>query len=196
MILFGIWLSFLLVSGVRWRHLLAALLIFALIAAAAWIYFLKDYQKNAFSAYFFPSAIRWESITTLFNQKSPSVRRGFSARDSDRGHEAQLGFLPEAQTDFIFAAFVEEWGMLGGLLVVGAFLLLIARIVGIGFKSVNNFGAFACLGNGRDVRFAFLFNVGSNLGFFSGRRRAVSVFQLRRVKFFDERPAYRYHSAD
>ena len=94
MILFGIWLSFLLVSGVRWRHLLAALLIFALIAAVAWIYFLKDYQKTAFSACFFPSAIRWESITTLFNQKSPSVRRGFSVRDSDRGRRRNSAFCP------------------------------------------------------------------------------------------------------
>ena len=166
MILFGIWLSFLLVSGVRWRHLLAALLIFALIAAVAWIYFLKDYQKDRILGLFFPERDPLGINYNVIQSKIAIGSAGFFGKGFGQGTQAQLGFLPEAQADFIFAAFVEEWGMLGGLLVVGAFLLLIARIVGIGFKSANNFGAFACLGTAAMFVLHFLFNVGSNLGFF------------------------------
>ncbi|MBI5147769.1 MAG: rod shape-determining protein RodA [Parcubacteria group bacterium] len=166
MILFGIWFSFLLVSGVRWRHLLVALLIFALIAAAAWIYFLKDYQKERILGLFFPERDPLGINYNVIQSKIAIGSAGFFGKGFGQGTQAQLGFLPEAQTDFIFAAFVEEWGLFGGILIIGAFLLLIARVVGVGFESANNFGAFVCLGTAAMFVLHFLFNIGSNLGFF------------------------------
>jgi len=72
--------------------------------------------------------------------------------------------LPEAQTDFIFAAFVEEWGLLAGLVVVAAFAFIILEISRIGLIAENNFSRFICLGAAILLIIQFIFNIGSNLG--------------------------------
>ena len=76
----------------------------------------------------------------------------------------RLGFLPEAQTDFIVSAFIEEWGIVSGVLVVIAFIGVLARIVQIGMTSDNNFSRLFCLGTVMMFLLHFLFNTGSALG--------------------------------
>ena len=89
---------------------------------------------------------------------------GFFGKGFGQGTQSQLGFLPEAQTDFIFAAFIEEWGLFLGFLLVVIFAFLILRIVKIGLNAENNFSRFICLGTVILFIAQFIFNVGSNLG--------------------------------
>lgn len=90
---------------------------------------------------------------------------GFLGKGFGQGTQSQLGFLPEKQTDFIFSAIVEEWGLLGGSLVLIIFAYMVFRIIGIGFKSQNNFGRLVCLGTAILFISQFALNVGSNIGF-------------------------------
>lgn len=81
-----------------------------------------------------------------------------------KGSQVQYGFLPEPQTDFIFANLVEEMGIIGFLIVLCLFLILIWRIVKIAVSSNNNFFRFYASGLAIFLISQFFINIGMNLG--------------------------------
>ena len=164
LILFGLWFGYLLISGLPWRYIFAAFLIFSLLGAFMWTGFLKEYQKDRILGLFNPErdplGINYSSIQAKIAVGSAGIwGKGFG-----QGTQVQMGFLPESQTDFIFAALIEEWGLLGGFLVVIAFLVIFYRIMRIGVNSENNFNKLICIGAMMMFLFHFILNVGSNLG--------------------------------
>ena len=164
LILFGIWLGFLLVSGVQWRHLAIGLFLFLVIAALAWGYFLKDYQKERIIGLFNPEYDPLGVNYSVIQSKIAIGSAGFLGKGFGQGTQVQLGFLPEAETDFVLAAFIEEWGLLGGFLIIAAFSFLMLRIIRIGLISENNFSRFVCLGAVIMFLLQFILNVGSSIG--------------------------------
>ena len=83
-----------------------------------------------------------------------------------QGTQVQLGFLPEAQTDFIFAAVAQEGGMFAIAIMLAAFVWMILRLLKMGYLLDNNFGKLVCVGTAVFFMTQSLFNVGSNLGLF------------------------------
>lgn len=164
-ILFAIWFGFLLVSGIRWSHLAAALVIFAIGGVFAWNNFLADYQKERVIGLFYPERDPLGINYSVIQSKIAVGSAGFFGKGFGQGTQVQLGFLPEAQADFILAAFIEEWGLFGGLLVMAAFFILVARLIRIGLASPNNFSKLICLGFVIMLAAHFVLNSGSNLGF-------------------------------
>lgn len=164
LILFGLWAGFLLLSGLRFRHLLFGTIIFSLLGFWAWQNFLADYQKERIIGAFRPGYDPLGVNYSVIQSKIAIGSAGFWGKGYGRGSQAQLGFLPEATTDFIFAAFVEEWGFAGGFLIIAAFMLLTLRLTQIGLQSRHNFGAFVALGTALLFLLHFILNVGFNLG--------------------------------
>ncbi len=164
LILFCLWFGFLLASGIKYRHLIIALIIFSILGIIAWQGVLKDYQKERVLGFFFPERDPLGINYSVIQSKIAIGSAGLFGKGFQQGAQAQLGFLPEAQTDFIFAAFVEEWGLLMGLIIILVFASLILGIVKIGFTADNNFGRFVCLGTAILLIVQFIFNIGSNLG--------------------------------
>ncbi|MEK7635565.1 MAG: FtsW/RodA/SpoVE family cell cycle protein [Patescibacteria group bacterium] len=164
LILFSIWFGFLLVSGIKWSHILVSFLIFAVVGVFMWTSVLKDYQKERILGVFFPNQDTLGINYNVIQSKIAIGSAGFFGKGFNQGTQVQLGFLPEAQTDFIFAAVVEEFGILIGLIIVLAFGYLIFRIIIIGMHSDNNFGKFVCLGSTMFLMVQFVLNIGSNLG--------------------------------
>ena len=164
LILFFIWFGFLLVSGIKYRHLIIALIIFAILGIIIWQSVLKDYQKERILGFFFPGRDPLGINYSVIQSKISIGSAGFFGKGFKQGTQAQLGFLPAAQTDFIFAALIEEWGLVGGFLLISAFVVLILRIIKIGLNADNNFNRFICLGTAILFIVQFVFNVGSNLG--------------------------------
>lgn len=83
------------------------------------------------------------------------------------GSVQKLLFLPEAHTDFIFAVICEELGVLGGLVVGMAFMMLVMVIFKIGMTAErlkHAFGAYLCYGVALMIGLQFLINIGVNLG--------------------------------
>ena len=62
------------------------------------------------------------------------------------GTQGQLNFLPEKQTDFIFTTFVEEWGMVGALVLLGLFALVLLWGFSIALRCQHHFGRLIALG--------------------------------------------------
>ena len=73
-------------------------------------------------------------------------------------------FLPEAETDFIFAAFAEEWGFAGNILLLSIFLILLLRILKIGKQAENNFAKLFILGFATLIFSQLLVHIGVNTG--------------------------------
>jgi len=163
-VLFAIWFGFLLVSGIRLKHLIVSLLIFAVIVATMWLSVLKPYQKERVMGVFFPARDVLGINYNVIQSKIAIGSAGFFGKGFGQGTQVQLGFLPEAQTDFIFAALTEEFGLIAGFLAIAAFVVLVLRIIKIGLDSDVNFNRFVCLGAAILFITQFSLNIGSNLG--------------------------------
>jgi len=164
LVLFCVWFGFLLVSGIKYRHLIVAVIIFSILGGAIWSSVLENYQKDRIIGFIFSEMDPLGVNYNVIQAKIAIGSAGLFGKGFGQGSQAQLGFLPEASTDFIFAAFVEEWGILAGLLLIFVFAFLILRIIRIGLDADNNFGRFICLGAVILFVVQFVFNIGSNLG--------------------------------
>ncbi len=79
----------------------------------------------------------------------------------------KLFYLPEAHTDFLFAVLAEELGLLGELLVIGLFVLFIARVFSIGRRAQHldkPFSAYLAYGLGLSIGLQAMINIGVNSG--------------------------------
>ncbi len=164
LLLFLIWFGFILISGIPWSRLGIIILIFAILGSVMWMGFLKDYQKERVVGLFFPNKDVLGVNYNVIQSKIAIGSAGFFGKGFKQGTQVQLGFLPEAQTDFIFAAVIEEWGFIAGLLMLGAFVFIILKIAKIGSEEKNNFNRFICLGTAIFFCANFIFNTGSNIG--------------------------------
>lgn len=80
------------------------------------------------------------------------------------GHSTQRNFLPHPYSDFIFAIIVEEYGIVGGLIVIGCFIVLIFRCLKIVVESQRSFGALAVLGIAFSTSFQAFVHMGVSVG--------------------------------
>jgi cell division protein FtsW len=79
----------------------------------------------------------------------------------------KLFYLPEAHTDFVFAVFAEEFGLLGTLVLIALFLALLWRIFMLGIRAANVerfFEAYLAIGIGAWIGLQTFINVGVNMG--------------------------------
>lgn len=164
LILGGVWFGYLLISGIKWKHLFAGVLLGAVGLIVMWNFGLKDYQKERIVGLFNPENDPLGINYSVIQAKIAIGSAGFLGKGFGQGTQTQLGFLPEAQTDFIFAAFTEEWGLIGAAMVLAAFFLVLFQIMRIGLSADNNFFKLICLGAAIYFLLHFVVNVGSNVG--------------------------------
>lgn len=146
LIIFSLWLGILIISGIKIRHFLILCLAVILISGLGWSFLLKDYQKQRIMSFTNP---RLEPLGIGWSQQQSKIAIGSGGiwgKGLGKGSQVQYGFLPEPQTDFIFANLVEEMGIIGFLIVLCLFLILIWRIVKIAVSSNNNFFRFYASG--------------------------------------------------
>ena len=163
-VLFSIWIAFLLMSGINTRRFLWGILIFAFGVLLLWTFALKPYQKDRITAFLFPQRDPLGVNYNVIQSKIAIGSAGFFGKGFKGGTQTQLNFLPESETDFIFAAFVEEWGLLGGVSVIVAYFIIIWRFASIGLRVGDNYSKFLTLGAATVFLVHLFINVGSNLG--------------------------------
>ncbi len=166
LILFSIWFGFLVFSGLPFRYILASFAIFGVIGLGAWNFVLKDYQKDRIVAVFNPEKDPLGINYNVIQSKNAIGSGGLLGKGYGQGEVVQLGFLPSAPTDFIFSALVEEWGFLGGMMVIITYSILVIKIAFIGMKTSGNFYKFICLGTAIFLVCQFMVNIGSAIGLF------------------------------
>lgn len=164
-VIFSIWAGLVLFSGLPVKRVLVLLLSSILIFVILWSFVLKDYQKDRIISVFNPRLDPLGISYSVIQSKIAIGSGGILGKGFREGSQTQLGFLPEAQTDFIFAAIAEEGGLFAIFFLFLAFLLMLFRIIKIGAVSENNMLKFICLGSAVLFFVQFVLNVGSNIGF-------------------------------
>ncbi len=146
MIFSALWLGMMLVSGISKKHL-AALGLIALVAAAGlWFGGLKPYQRERIISFVNPASDIHGAGYNAYQAKVAVGSGELFGKGIGYGTQSKLRFLPEYQTDFIFAAFAEEWGFVGVILLLALYALLFARLIQIAQSAATNFDAFFTLG--------------------------------------------------
>lgn len=163
-ILFGIWILFVVLSGLPARKIALGACMFVVLGAVMWASFLKPYQRERIIGVFYPERDSLGINYSVIQSKIAIGSGGFFGKGYGQGTQTQLGFLSEPANDFILAAVVEEWGLLGGAVVIGAFVALVFQILKIGYNAERNFEKFICLGAAAIFCLQFVLNAGSTVG--------------------------------
>ena len=186
-IFFAIWFGFLLLSGLPLKRLVVAIAVFAIAAGFLWAYVLKDYHRARIIGFLAPQTNVLGVNYSLVQSKIAIGSAGWLGTGWGQGTQAQLGFLSEPTEDFIFAAFTEEWGMLGAAVLIVAFVAFIFAILAVGMRAQENFEKFICLGVAIMFGTQFLLNAGSVTGLTPVVGVDVPVHVVRRVEHDCER---------
>lgn len=163
-ILFAIWFGMVLVSGISLKHLFAVVGLGVITLGLLWTFGFHDYQKQRILTFLNPlSDIRGAGYNAY--QSTVAVGSGqLFGKGIGYGTQSKLRFLPEYETDFVFAAFAEEWGFVGVLILCGVFGLLITRLLQSATKGASNFETLFTLGVAIYFMSHFLVHVGINIG--------------------------------
>jgi len=164
LILVALWLVVLLISGIRLKTFSIIILVLLIFLALGWSVILKDYQKERIASFILPQSEPLGAGWSRTQAKIAIGAGGLWGRGFMHGSQTQYGFLPESQTDFIFSAIAEEFGLLGVSVVFLLFLIIIWRTVKISIKSQTNFPRLFTVGFVILLFSQIFIHIGMNLG--------------------------------
>jgi rod shape determining protein RodA len=159
-----------LLAGLRLRVIIAFAALLPAIAWAGW-HFLHDYQRKRVLTFLNPENDPLGAGYHIIQSQIAIGSGGVFGKGYMSGSQAQLEFLPERSTDFIFAVIGEEFGLLGLLLLLGLYLLVIGRGL---FMALECQDTFARLVAGT-ISLTFFVYVFINAGMVSGLVPVVGV---------------------
>ena len=124
---------------------------------------LEDYQIERLTAFLDPTGTTDEAYQ-VFQSKISIGSGGVTGKGLDATTLANLGFLPEDHTDFIFSNLAERTGFVGGLLLLGLFFILVWRMLHVATVSRDRFGVLLAVGIATIFLFHIFVNVGMTMG--------------------------------
>lgn len=164
MVIFSIWGGMLLVSGLGRKQLLVLLSIGTVAFFSLWLFVFKPYQKARIHNFFNPYADVRGSGYNVY-QSTIAVGSGrLIGKGVGLGTQSRLQFLPEYQTDFVFAAFAEEWGFVGSFILIGLYAVVIWRMIHIASRGATNFEILFGVGLALYFMTHIIINIGMNIG--------------------------------
>ena len=158
------------VAGASWRHLVAlaalvavAITIVLVAAPAAGVHVLKPYQVSRLTAFLHPSS---NPQTEGYQQQESKIAIGAGQKTGRAAAGGQVadGFVPESDTDFVFAALGERYGFVGAGLVLLLYLLLITRALRVLVMAKDLFGSLIAAGVAAMLMFQVFVNVWMTIG--------------------------------
>lgn len=163
MIIGLIWLGMVMISGISKKHLLAMIALALFVFGLLWGFGFKEYQKDRVRNFINPLADIHGAGYNAYQSTIAVGSGGLFGKGVGYGTQSRLKFLPEYQTDFIFAAFAEEWGFAGVIILFGLYGVIVWRIIKNAMVGATNFEML--LGAGIAVYFIvhIFINVGMNM---------------------------------
>jgi rod shape determining protein RodA len=132
-------------AGMRVWMFAAGAVAAAAAAPLAWS-MLRDYQKNRLYTFLDPERDPLGAGYHILQSKIALGSGGLFGKGFLQGTQSHLSFLPEKQTDFIFTMIAEEWGLVGGLVLLALYILVIGYAFAIALRSRSQFGRLLGLG--------------------------------------------------
>ncbi len=164
MVLFFIWFGLVFVSGISIKHLLAVFTIGALMFALAWNFAFKSYQKARIVNFINPLQDLRGSGYNAYQSTIAVGSGGLLGKGVGFGTQSRLNFLPEYKTDFIFAAFAEEWGFVGSVLLLTFFFIIFYKLASFALIADSTFEALFTYGVLIWIVTHVVINIGMNIG--------------------------------
>lgn len=164
LVVLGIWMIIVFISGIPYKYIMGILCMVAIVATIAWTFFLAPYQKSRILNFVDPTRDIRGSGYNVYQSMIAVGSGGVWGKGINFGTQSKLSYLPEYETDFIFAAFAEEWGYVGVVMCIIAFMLLILRILFLTMSMESNFEILLLVGIAAYFIIHFLVNVGMNIG--------------------------------
>jgi rod shape determining protein RodA len=151
-------------SGISKKHLLLVFGTGAVAFLLLWTMVFAPYQKARIVTFLNPlHDIRGTGYNSF--QSTIAVGSGqILGKGVGFGTQSRLKFLPEYQTDFIFAAFAEEWGFIGVIILFALFGIVLWRIIRHSMIGETNFESLFGIGLAIFLLSHFIINVGMNIG--------------------------------
>ncbi len=165
----GVFVIFL--AGASWKLIAACAALASGFAPILWIFLMKEYQKQRVLTFLNPEQDPLGSGYHIIQSKIAIGSGGLHGKGWLQGTQSQLEFLPERHTDFIFAVFSEEFGLIGVSLLLCVYLAIVMRGLWI---AVNAQEAFTKLLAG-SITLTFFVYVFVNIGMVSGLLPVVGV---------------------
>lgn len=163
-ILFFIWFGMILVAGIRLKHLAIVFALGAIVFAGMWNFAFQDYQKQRILTFLDPLA---DIQGAGYNAYQSTVAVGSGqliGKGIGYGTQSKLQFLPEYETDFIFAAYAEEWGLIGVTVLFILFGVVIGRLLWHAIRAATNFERLFAAGVAVLFVSHFFVHIGMNIG--------------------------------
>lgn len=164
LIISGIWVGIILISPIQKKYLAVLFLAFLVFAGITWKFVLKDFQKSRIEVFLNPGL---DPRGRGYNVRQATIAVGSGeivGRGLGKGVQSQSKFLPERQTDFIFAASSEEIGFLGSASLLALFFFLLFRLLKIMQRAKDDLGMYLAGGVFFFFFFHVLINIGMNIG--------------------------------
>jgi rod shape determining protein RodA len=160
-----------LLAGLQLRYILTVVGLLIPVAYGAWAFLLHDYQRQRILTFLDPQSDPLGSGYHIIQSQIAIGSGGVFGKGYLNGSQAQLEFLPERSTDFIFAVVGEEWGLIGLVTVICLFMFVIGRAL---YLSATAQDTFARLASG-SLALTFCVYVFVNTGMVTGLMPVVGV---------------------
>ena len=158
-------------AGIRWSVLIGTCIAMLGFVPLLWKFFMHDYQRQRVLTMFNPESDPLGSGYHIIQSKIAIGSGGIYGKGWLNGTQSQLDFLPERSTDFIFAVFAEEFGMMGAIVLIALYAFIILRGLYIATRAQDNFSRLLA-GSLSLTFFVYLF---VNVGMVSGVLPVVGV---------------------
>lgn len=163
-VILGLWAGMLLISPIQKKYLAILFIGFVLVSGVTWKYFLKDFQRSRIEVFLNPAL---DPHGRGYNVRQATIAVGsgeFFGSGLGKGAQSQNKFLPEQETDFIFAAAAEEIGFLGCAALLALYLFLLFRLLRIARHAKDDLGLYLAGGVFFLLAIHVFINVGMNIG--------------------------------
>lgn len=158
-------------SGLSWRYIASAITLIVLSIWPMWNYVLHGYQRQRVLTLFNPESDPQGAGWNIIQSKTAIGSGGMSGKGWLDGTQSHLNFLPESHTDFIIAVFAEEFGFIGVVLLLGLYLLVVARGLMIAVNAQDSFRRLLA----GSITLTFFIYVFVNVGMVGGLLPVVGV---------------------
>lgn len=164
LVLCGTWFILLLLTKIKKIYLFLMIGIVVAAIVFSWFFVLQDYQQERILTFLKPQQ---DPLGSGYNVQQAVIAIGagnFWGRGLGLGSQSQLKFIPESQSDFIFAVIAEELGFVGVAMVLILFAIVFWRLIVGAQKAPDDFGQFLLLGIAIMFFIHIVINIGMNLG--------------------------------
>lgn len=157
-------------AGLSWKFIISVSIVLASLTPVLW-HFMRDYQRDRVLTFLNPEADPMGRGYHIIQSKIAIGSGGLYGKGWQGSTQSQLDFLPESSTDFIFAVFAEEFGLIGCIVLLLIYLAIICRCLYIALQAQDTY----CRLLAGSLSFTFFVYVFVNMGMVIGILPVVGV---------------------